>query len=137
MDLTNIPSFQMFSRSMDYHAQRQNVIAQNVANSDTPKYKARDLAEADFGQEMKRAQPGLTMTPASHGVSIIAKPAVSHGVYEAMEDRNPREVAPNGNSVVMEEQVGKMRKSVFNYNLAADLYKKQISMYSMALGKGR
>lgn len=135
MDTTNIPSFQMFSRAMEYNAQRQNVIAQNVANADTPKYKARDLEEADFSSAMRRAKPGLAMRGADAGVSIIAKPAKSHGIYDAREERNPREVSPNGNSVVMEDQVFKMKKTVFNYKMAADLYKKQITLYNTALGK--
>lgn len=135
MDLTNIPSFQMFSRSMEYNAQRQNVLAQNIANADTPKYKSLDLAPTDFGKEMKQAEPGLRMQPASSGVSLIAKPAQAHTTYRINEEDNPHEIAPNGNSVVMEDQVFKMRSTNSNYRLAADMYKKQISMISIALGK--
>jgi flagellar basal-body rod protein FlgB len=51
------------------------------------------------------------------------------------EVRSPYETAPNGNSVILEEQLGKMSESSINYRLTTELYKKHIGMLRSALGR--
>ena len=48
----------------------------------------------------------------------------------------PYETAPNGNSVILEEQLSKMGESSVNYRLTTELYKKHIGMLRSALGRG-
>lgn len=49
---------------MAWLSQRQAVLAQNVANSDTPGYRTRDVA--DFETVMSRTTLGLTATSPGH-----------------------------------------------------------------------
>jgi flagellar basal-body rod protein FlgB len=48
MDLSNLKLFHAMKENMDWLSQRQRVIAQNIANSDTPNYEVKDLKALDF-----------------------------------------------------------------------------------------
>ena len=61
MDITEIPLFAMLKSRMGYLTERQRVIAQNVANADTPNYLPQDLKPYSFQSHMAAAaasQPG-------------------------------------------------------------------------------
>ena len=55
MSLVETPLMHTLSRALDLTSARQNLVSQNVANIDTPGYKARDI---DFRQELQRALAG-------------------------------------------------------------------------------
>ena len=48
MDLSKIPLFTMLTERMAWLNKRQAVLAQNIANADTPGYKPKDPAPVDF-----------------------------------------------------------------------------------------
>ena len=50
MELQDLPLLTMLRQRMTWLNQRQDLLAQNVANSDTPRYVARDLKPLDFDQ---------------------------------------------------------------------------------------
>src|SRR5260370_10529917 len=55
MAISDIPIFAMLRTRMQWHQQRQQVLAQNVANADTPSFRPLDLAEPKF----EPGAPGL------------------------------------------------------------------------------
>ena len=57
MDLKKLPLFDLLARRMSWLAQRQEVLAQNIANANTPDYAPQDLKPMSFGEEMKRLAP--------------------------------------------------------------------------------
>ena len=136
MTTQDIGLFKALGAKMDYLGQRQRVIAQNVANADTPNYRPNDLKPADFSSMLKSVSPSqsvkinatnpMHMGPAgSDGVN--AKEAAQKTVYE---------VAPAGNSVIMEEQMLNSGRTVMDYNLMTSLYQKNVDMIKIALGVG-
>ena len=44
MPISDIPILSMLRTRMQWHQERQQVLAENVANADTPNYRPRDLA---------------------------------------------------------------------------------------------
>ena len=52
------------------------------------------------------------------------------------EPRHPYETAPNGNSVVLEEQMGKVAETQTTHRLTTELYKKHMEMLKTA-SRGR
>ena len=92
MDLTSLKLFKMAMTRMDWAAQRQKVLSQNIANADTPNYKARDI---DFGQAFQRAmgESGTMLTTdAKHIGSLGAQgPEARY--------RTPVSAALDGNTV--------------------------------------
>jgi flagellar basal-body rod protein FlgB len=51
------------------------------------------------------------------------------------KNREPYEVTPSGNSVVLEEQMMKLAENQMEYRLVTNLYKKNVSLLKMALGR--
>ena len=55
--------------------------------------------------------------------------------YASVVERRPFETMPNGNAVVLEEQMAKVNETQINHNLMTQLYKKHLNMIKMAIGK--
>ncbi|WP_340118642.1 flagellar basal body rod protein FlgB [Pelagibius sp. 7325] len=126
--------FSLLGKRMDWLGQRQQVLAQNIANADTPDYVPHDLKPQEFRRMVERSfAPNLkpVATQGGHIQSSSLK-ADDRGV----EDKNPYEIAPSGNAVVVEEQLVKVTQTQNDYNAITNLYKKQVAMFKMAL-RGR
>lgn len=133
MDMNKIAVFRMTTGKMSWLAERQRVLSQNIANSDTPEYRPRDLKKVDFRQQVERLDVmKLNQTHANH---------VSLGTEERkfkFESRsNSYETAPGGNAVILEEQMVKVAQTTGDYELMTSLYRKHASMLKIALGKGQ
>ena len=48
MSISDLPMLSALRTRMQWHQERQRVLAENVANSDTPNFKPRDLVEPKF-----------------------------------------------------------------------------------------
>ena len=66
----------MLRTRMQWHQERQRLLAENVANADTPNYRPRDLAPLDFDRptpardvDRARRAPRPATSPASDGAS--------------------------------------------------------------------
>lgn len=136
MDLGNIPLFGVMRSKLSYLSERQSVLAQNIANSDTPGYQARDIAEPDFKKLVKASglngQRSLQMaiTNSKHIAKNTPAPA-----FRAAKRPTTYELNPNENNVVIEEEVSKMAMNQAEYQKALNLYSKGVSMFKIALGK--
>ena len=64
MEITDLPLFSMLKQRMTWLNQRQDLLSQNVANADTPKYISRDLKALDFDQMLSGSR--------STGTSMMA-----------------------------------------------------------------
>ena len=132
---TNTPLFNVLSARMSWLGQRQAVLAQNIANADTPDFRPRDLREKDFLRlaESAAGRPSRL---------AIAKTAESHMAGRASatiglrgeEQRTPYETAPDGNAVILEEQTAKASRTALDHQLASNIYKKYVGMFKIALG---
>ncbi len=123
----------MAQKSMDWLARRQAVLSENVANVNTPNYQAKDLAPLSFKNLLQAEAPpvrAVTTNP------MHISPAVEQASFETVTERRPEESKLNGNSVLIEEQMQKIGDVKTNYDLAVNLFMKQINMLKTALGKG-
>jgi flagellar basal-body rod protein FlgB len=131
MDLGSIPLFAALGRKMAWLTDRQHVLAQNVANVDTPHYQAQDLKPLDFGKELRQVQSRL-LPVSTNPMHITGTPA--QGDFEAAKNRKPTERTPAGNSVSLEEELMKVSATANDYNLLTSLYKRQVNMIKTAIG---
>ena len=133
MDLQNLKLFQMAMTKMDWAAQRQKVLSQNVANADTPDYKARDLKALDFKRMVKDAAPvKVTRTNPQHLMGTVPE----QETFKARKVRKDFEQSPDGNAVIVEEQMQKVGDARSDYNTAVTLMQAQMKMFKLALDKG-
>ncbi len=140
MTIQDIGLFQAIGAKMDYLNQRQSIIAQNVANSDTPGYRPQDLVDVNFADMLREQTQSSNGVPAVRQVSIAATDN-GHigGVNESAnvrsaKSREPYEVAPAGNAVIMEEQLIKAGQNAMDYNLMLSVLQKEVGMIRTALG---
>ena len=131
MDLQDLPLLTMLRQRMTWLNQRQDVLSQNVANADTPRFVARDLKELDFEQLMG-AQSGtqMTTTNARH----IAISSAHAGKFEDHETPD-QEASPNGNAVSLEVEMIKVSDTQAQFQAATNLYAKAITMMKTAIGR--
>jgi flagellar basal-body rod protein FlgB len=128
MGVADIPLLSQIKGRMTWLDERQRLIAQNVANSDTPGYVGRDLkAPTDFAAAL-RDGGGLRMVQTSAGHMTSGAP-VARFTSQASPDS---ETTLDGNAVVVEEQMLKMAESRMAYDAAIGLYTKSMAMIGLA-----
>ena len=134
MDISGIPLFAMLRQRLGYLGERQRVIAQNVANADTPGYTPRDLKAFAFTAQVQ-SSAGMSMvqpaqTSAGHmpgGVRRIGGAGTFRSAAKA-----DTETTLDGNGVVLEDQMIKMAESRMQYDAAIGFYQKSMALLRMA-----
>ena len=91
--------------AIDVYQARHNVLAENIANSETPGYRARDIEFADqLAERLAGAPPGAPGDPKSvEPTALRIEPTV---------DRDAA-IKPDGNSVAIDTQVGRLSENAF------------------------
>ena len=118
--------FAAAAQRLDWIDQRQRVLAQNIANADTPDYRPRDLSP--FEQALHAAPVTPVRTDPNHlGLSAEAASLVT----QVVEER-----APDGNAVSVENQLTKVADDESASALVGNLWKTTMGMYLTALGHG-
>jgi len=134
MNLSEVPLMSMLRERMTWLNQRQGVLAQNVANADTPGYAARDLKPMDFSQALRSASApnmgNVRVTDAQH-ISVRARSPSQFADFET------RDIAanPNGNSVSLDMQMIKVSETQAQFQAAANLYAKAMTLMKTAIGR--
>lgn len=118
---------------MDWVAKRQEVLSENIANANTPKYVPNDLTPFDF----KAALGNATASPVQVAVTnpMHVQPAVTDPT-SVVATKKTFESSADGNAVVLDEQMAKLGEAKTAYDVAASLFQKQFKMLRTALGKG-
>ena len=135
MAFGDLTLFAAVKSKLAWLSQRQEVLSQNIANADTPKYRASDLKAYKFKDILRqeKVQVNMDVTSPEH------LPGRRRRIRDFSEvtERKPYETSPNGNSVVLEEQMAKLNETGTKYRLVTQLYKKQLNMISLAVRGGQ
>jgi flagellar basal-body rod protein FlgB len=129
--ITDLPLFAMLRTRMQWHQERQRVLAENVANADTPNFRPRDLAPLQFERvQPARASLSLDRTEATH----IA--AVDGGSDRFRSSRfGGYDVSPTGNAVNLEDEMIKVAANQMDFQAATTLYTRSLGLIKTAIGK--
>jgi flagellar basal-body rod protein FlgB len=126
--------FTLLSARMGWLGQRNVVLGQNLANADTPDYRPRDLREGDFAR-LADGLAGTSRLPLTTTAPLHQSPSTrARFDLAGREVKEVYEVAPDGNAVVLEEQMAKLAATALDYQLATNLYRKYVGMVRTALG---
>lgn len=134
MGITDLPLLGMLKTKMNWHQTRQSILAENIANADTPDFKPSDLEPMKARDVVRRpgvAAVGTATTHASH----ITGPALSRGSSFTQSSAHGWETTPAGNSVVLEEQMMKVSANQFDFQMASTLYSKSLQLLKTAVGR--
>ena len=137
--MTDLPRiFAGIAAGLHHLSDRQRVIAGNIANSDTPGFKALTVEEPDFSTLLGRPSGGhrgarptvaLTGTMTALGATRPASAA------RIVEERDISETKPDGNNVTLEDQLMRMGQVQADYATLTNLYAKQLKLLKTALGR--
>ncbi len=118
--LKSVNILNLASSMASHAAQRHAVIADNIANADTPNFKAKDLQP--FSEVYKAAQ-------------LQGQASKMITQFETMEIDTGDAMSPNGNSVSLEDQMMRSAQTQNDHALALQMYKKSLTLMKTAIGK--
>jgi flagellar basal-body rod protein FlgB len=119
---------------MAHASQRNSIIARNIANADTPGFKAQDVERFDFGgmvaqspdarapKSTRAGHLGAEAVPAASRARVVTPPATAE--------------SPDGNTVDLEEQMVQAAETRATFELASTLYAKNLSLLRTVLSRG-
>jgi len=133
MPISDLPILSMLRTKMQWHQERQRLLAENVANAETPGFRPRDLAPPKFDDQMRA--PGGAVALARSDPSHLASLG-GGGTTRFEPDRKPfSQIRPTGNAVSLEDEMLKVAANQMDYQAATSLYGKSLGLIKIALGK--
>lgn len=133
MSLMNMPVFTALADKMRWHQARQGLLAENVANAETPGYRGRDLAQYDFSDRVGAFSSATVTTSATQPLHFSVSSSAG-GAFGAQNMAN-FEITPEGNGITLEDEMMKVSTNMMDYQAATSLYQKSIKIIRTALGK--
>lgn len=124
-------SISVFSQAMNLRAQKHQVLASNIANADTPNYKARDFS---FDKAMQNAMAGR-----GEGGLALATTASNHlpgsggNSGAALQFRTETQSAVDGNTVDMDVERAQIAENALQYQIVSQLISDQFKGFRSAL----
>jgi len=127
-------TFAVLQKSLDLRQQKQQVIAANIANADTPGYAARKL---DFEADLRKAISGPVVPGRqTHGKHIpVGSGGVSavQGTISQTRDHNP---LGDGNSVEIDNEMLDLAENQLLFEAGANILKRKLTLLKYAAGDG-
>ncbi|WP_293863801.1 flagellar basal body protein [uncultured Alsobacter sp.] len=120
-----LPLMEQLKGRMQWLQSRQKLLAQNVANADTPGFKPRDLKAQSSGS--------LGVTVATTSAAHIG--ATAGGGVPGAKGAAKFETEPSGNAVTLEDEMLKVAQTQMDFQTAATLYSKSLGLLLIAVGK--
>jgi flagellar basal-body rod protein FlgB len=135
MSINDLPVLSALRTKMQWHQERQRVLSENVANSDTPNFKPRDLVEPKFDSTGASAGSPAALALLRTSASHIA-PSNGGGQNFDLDRKEKFQNRPAGNSVNLEDQMLKISDNQMDYAAVSSLYSKSLHLLKTAIGKG-
>jgi flagellar basal-body rod protein FlgB len=115
-------------RRMHWLDRRQSVLAQNIANADTPGYRPSDLVP--FQRELEGARRvALARTHASHGGGN------ANAAMNARAEQRAPEVTPDGNAVSLDREALRVAETDTAHAVAMAVHRSFMGMFRATLGR--
>lgn len=134
MAINDLPMLSALRTKMQWHQERQRVLAENISNSDTPNFKPRDLVEPKFDARGASSASGtgalaMVRTSASHIQAAGASDSFKS------DNRGGYETRPAGNAVNLEDEMMKVSANQMDYAAVTSLYSRSLGLLKTAIGK--
>lgn len=133
MAIGDLPLLAALKGKMRFDQARQKVLAQNVANADTPGYSPRDLKAVDFSKDLGRTtHSSVTMSATRPGHFSL-----SMGGNDGFEAQKTQgfETTPSGNGVTLEDEMMKVTSNQMDYRAVTALYTRSLQLIKTAIGR--
>jgi flagellar basal-body rod protein FlgB len=128
----SMPVFSALTDKMRWHQTRQGLLAENVANAETPGYRGRDLSQYNFAERSGSFSSAAVTTSVTQPMHFSV--SSSEGAFGAQRMAN-FEITPEGNGVTLEDEMMKVTTNLMDYQATTSLYQKSIKVLKTALGR--
>jgi flagellar basal-body rod protein FlgB len=122
--------FGIHEQALTVHGQRLSVLAANLANADTPGYKARDI---DFSEVLSQSQ----VEPASMPLKITQAAHITFSDSDSpageLKYRNPYQASLDGNTVEMPVEQAAFAENNVRYQASLNFINLRISELQLAI----
>ena len=117
---------------LDYSARKQQVITSNLANSETPGYRAKELSFNDVFQNELQASGSLRLTRDNHlgGTPSLVRDA-------EIEEKANHALGRDGNNVDLDNEMTQLAQNVLKFSVVSRLYQQKIQLIKYSLREGR
>ena len=135
MAINDLPILSALRTKMQWHQERQRVLAENVSNANTPNFRPSDLVEPKF--DNKGANVGGAMGSLGMMRTSATHMSVSAGGQSFRDDggKSGFLTKPAGNSVNLEDQMMKVSANQMDYAAVTSLYTRSLGLLKTAIGK--
>jgi flagellar basal-body rod protein FlgB len=133
MGTLQLPLLSALADKMKWHQQRQTLLAENVANAETPGYAARDLKAYSFEAHLADASTAAMTTALTNPLHISATSRSDEGFGTLAE--GDFQVSPSGNAVNLEDEMMKVTSNQMDYQTVTALYTRSLRLIRTALGR--
>jgi flagellar basal-body rod protein FlgB len=134
MSINDLPVLSALRTKMQWHQERQRVLAENISNSDTPGFKPRDLVEPKFNANGTGASGPMGSLAMMRTSSSHLAPSGGGGSF-AQNAKAGTETRPAGNAVNLEDEMLKVSANQMDYAAATSLYTRSLGLLKTAIGK--
>ncbi len=124
-----IETIRMARAMTDHAAQRQNIVARNIANADTPGFKARDVSS--FADTYRNGPEA----PQLHGTNPRHLTTPFWSTSQARITIDDAQPSPNGNSVSIENEMVKTAQLRHEHDLSVGIYRSALDMLRTSIGR--
>ncbi len=126
--------FSLLSRALDFRAQRQNLLTNNLAHVDTPNYRAKDLEfEKALQGAVSRGSMPMQRTAEGHlGGGPIAPDEVRAEVVE----REDAPIRPDGNTVDLDREMSRIAENSILYSAGVETLRRLSGLIKYAINEG-
>jgi flagellar basal-body rod protein FlgB len=128
---SSLSIFSMLRTRMQWHQERQRLLAENVANADTPKFRPRDLSPP----ELDPKRPPIVGVALARTSPVHLGSTVADASQFQVDRRGDFNVRPTGNAVSLEDEMLKVAANAMDYQAATALYARGLGLIKSALGK--
>jgi flagellar basal-body rod protein FlgB len=130
----DMPLLRALAEKMRWHQARQTVLAENIANAETPGFMGRDLKPFSFAAELKPMMAMASATSSAATPGMLAFSADSSDGF-GTQQASGFEMGPQGNNVTLEDEMMKVAANELDYQTATTLYTRSLRLVRMALGR--
>lgn len=136
MDLDKIfgGTIRLLENSLDIRSKRHNLLVSNIANVDTPNYKAKDIV---FENELKKTvgnNPFVKKTQARH---IPVNSGEGGKIRPTIIETHPMLLREDRNTVDIDKEMTKLAENNLMYNTSAQMLSKLFELMKYSIKEGR
>ncbi len=125
----------MLERSLDLRSRNQKLIVSNLANLDTPNYKAFKMMVAEQMGKDSGDEGQVTITPTRSG-HIAPRNAPAETTRVERINHNPLSIRGDGNTVELEREMSNLAENTLMYNTATRLVANKFNLLKSVIKGG-